>query len=258
MKCLDLSRNELTQLPEGLFLKLSNLQTLNLEQNQLEILPEMSSLENLIVLKFGANQVKQFPSSLCDRIYKKEYESESSPIPIFGGGAVHLSELVASRNLIDSMPSTIRRLVAIKTIDLSYNQITKVPGELGECHKLKELNLKENPMKDRRLYKLIDQCPTKKVLDYVRANIPLSKESKEQDNKANGPKSNDDGDVAFQASKSITVQQPGPTEIFKVVATKQILQMRKIVVCILRKLDLSNPKVMKKFIQVQTSNYFSY
>lgn len=32
----------------------------------------------------------------------------------------------------------------------------------------KELNLKANPISDRRLLKLIDQCRTKQVLDYVK------------------------------------------------------------------------------------------
>lgn len=167
-----------------------------------------------------------------------------------------MSVLVGMHNLIDSMPSTIRRLVALKTVDLSYNQITHVPGELGDCPKLKELNLKENPMKDRRLYKLIDQCPTKKVLDYIRANIPMSKETKEENDraeaKANGAKGADgDVDIAFQASKCVTIQSN--PDAFKVIVTKQILQQRKIVACILHNVDLTNPKVLKKFIQVQTS-----
>ena len=156
MKCLDLSRNQLTVLPD-LFGKLSNLQTLNLEQNKLETLPDMSALESLISLKFSSNQVNEFPSTLCDRIRKKEYESQSSPIPIYGGGAVHLSTLHARHNKIESIPTTICRLVSLKSLDLSDNQITKIPGELSDCSKLKDLNLKENPLKDRRLYKLIDQ-----------------------------------------------------------------------------------------------------
>jgi len=140
---------------------------------------------------------------------------------------------------------------------LSFNQITKVPGELGDCPKLKELYLKENPLKDRRLYKLIEQCPTKKQLDYIRANIPISKESKEQDEaKANGPKTKGatgDLDVAFTPAKSITIQQQSESsEIFRVIATKQIVSMRKIVACILHDVDLSKPKIMKKFIQIQT------
>lgn len=59
LKCLDLSRNELTELPDGLFTKLASLQTLNLDQNKLSSLPEMSGLEGLITFRFGSNQIKQ-------------------------------------------------------------------------------------------------------------------------------------------------------------------------------------------------------
>lgn len=256
LKTLDLSRNALTQLPEGLFAKLSSLQALNVEQNQLETLPDMSGLVGLLSFKFGSNQIKQFPSSLCDKIYKKELESQHSPVPIYGGGAVHLSELIGSHNQVESIPSSIRRLVVLKTLDLSDNKIVLIPKEIADCPKLAQLHLKDNPVKDRRLYKLIDQCPTKKVLDYIRANVPASKEVKEQDEKAaseaktNKSEEDDALEVDFKATKSIHVQQR--PDVFKVIVTKQILQQRKIVACILHNIDLTNPKVMKKFIQVQT------
>lgn len=281
LKTLDLSRNALTQLPDGLFTKLSKLQALNLEQNQLVSLPDMSSLVSLLTFKFGSNQITQFPSSLCDKIYKKELESQHSPVAIYGGGAVHLSELIGIHNQIESIPSSIRRLVVLKTFDLTDNKIVLVPREIADCSKLAQLHLKvvfkcffyfdisfcfllqENPIKDRRLYKLIDQCPTKKVLDYIRANVPLSKESKEQDEKTsteakpNGGETDDNLEVDFKAaSKSILVEQR--PDCFKVIVTKQILQQRKIVACILHNIDLSNPKIMKKFISVQTSMILTY
>lgn len=142
LKTLDLSRNALTQLPDGLFTKLSKLQALNLEQNQLESLPEMSSLVSLLSFKFGSNKITQFPSSLCDKIFKKELESKDSPVPIYGGGAVHLSELIGSHNQIESIPSSIRRLVVLKTFDLTDNKIVLVPREIADCSKLTQLHLK--------------------------------------------------------------------------------------------------------------------
>lgn len=263
LKCIDLSRNELTSLPENFFVKLTNLQTLNLEQNNLKSLPDMSTLINLIVLKFGSNSIDQFPSSLCNKIYKKP-DNASSPVPVYEGGAIHLSELFASHNQIDSIPTTIRFLIAIKTLDLSYNKIINVPGEISDCSKLKDLVLKENPLKDRRLYKMIEQCPTKKVLDYIRNNISFAKEVKEQSSKLSNSGENCEEDISFTCNKSITVKHT-PEKVFKVIATKQILQTRKIVACILRNVNLSNPKVLKKFIQIQTSKlcifqlvFFSY
>ncbi|KAI2805269.1 B3/4 domain [Blomia tropicalis] len=213
LKCIDLSRNELTSLPENFFVKLTNLQTLNLEQNNLKSLPDMSTLINLIVLKFGSNSIDQFPSSLCNKIYKKP-DNASSPVPVYEGGAIHLSELFASHNQIDSIPTTIRFLIAIKTLDLSYNKIINVPGEISDCSKLKDLVLKENPLKDRRLYKMIEQCPTKKVLDYIRNNISFAKEVKEQSSKLSNSGENCEEDISFTCNKSITVKHT-PEKVFK-------------------------------------------
>ena len=89
------------------------------------------------------------------------------------------------------------------------------------------------------------------MLDYLRANVPFTKETKEQGDNSNGTKTDDNLEVSFTPSKSITVQQK--SDIFKVIATKLILQQRKIVACILHNVDLSNPKVMKKFLHIQTS-----
>merc|ERR1712013_883217 len=47
-----------------------------------------------------------------------------------------------------------------------------VPGKLGDCIKLKELSLVENPLSDTRLKKMAAQKGTKSVLDYIRANCP--------------------------------------------------------------------------------------
>lgn len=116
LKCLDLSRNELTELPPMLFANLSNLQSLNLEQNQLTSLPDMSKLVSLVVFKCGSNQIEQFPASLCNRI--KKHIDPHSPNPIYSGGAIHLSDFEASHNRIDSIPDSIAFLIALKSIDL--------------------------------------------------------------------------------------------------------------------------------------------
>jgi len=53
-------------------------------------------------------------------------------------------------------------------MDLSENCITCVPGQLGDCSKLKELNLKGNKLADRKLLKLIDQGKQKSIVDYIK------------------------------------------------------------------------------------------
>lgn len=249
MKYLNISRNEIDSLPDLLFEKLTCLQTLNVEQNKLKTLPNMSKLSCLISLKCGSNELSHFPSSLCEKIR----ESVHSPVPIFEGGTVHLSELNASHNEIRFLPSIIERLVALKSLDLSFNQIETVPAQLANCGKLKELNLKNNPIKDRRLYKMIDQCAPKKVLDYLRTNLSTrnNKEIKAEDEElTNFRKKTDDQD-------KFTIRlQFNSEDKFVVLVSKLIAEQRKIVACIIHQMDLSNGKILKKFLAIQTSNGF--
>lgn len=257
LKCLDLSRNEIASLPEGIFDQMSSLQTLNLEQNQLISLPNMSKLSSLARLLVGSNQLAVFPESLCSRIYRKVDISNESPIPIYDGGAVHLSEFHASHNLIEDLPASIGNLAALKTLDLSYNKIVIIPKELADCGKLKEVNLKVNPVKDRRLGKLIEQCPTKKILEYVRASCPSLKAVPEVADQTPGAPSNATGDNKKGDDRKkckIIVQKP-LGEVFKILVTPTGLKQRKIVGCIVHNVDLSNPKVLRKFLALQTSKF---
>lgn len=50
------------------------------------------------------------------------------------------------------------------------------------------MNFKENPIADKRLYKLIDQCRSKQVLDYVRQNCPRKTSGGAGKNKKGGKK----------------------------------------------------------------------
>lgn len=125
LKFLDLSRNLLTELPSSIS-NLNNLQSFNVELNKLEQLCDLSKLSNLLVIKFGYNSLTQFPESLCNS----------------DANLVHLSEIHGQNNKITDIPMSISKLVALKILDLNGNEINVIPGQLGDCHKLKDLNLK--------------------------------------------------------------------------------------------------------------------
>lgn len=76
-------------------------------------------------------------------------------------------------------------------MDLCNNKLTDVPGELGDCLKLKEIRLKENKLRDRRLLKLVDQCHYKQVLEYIRSHC--QKSSKEQSTEPSNAKGKQKG-----------------------------------------------------------------
>ncbi len=84
----------------------------------------------------------------------------------------HLAEISVARNQISSLDPQVSKLVALKKFNVSSNQLKTVPGELADCHKMKELFLGDNPLSDNRLKKMVAQKPTKAVLDYIRQHCP--------------------------------------------------------------------------------------
>lgn len=82
------------------------------------------------------------------------------------------------------------------------------------------MNLKGNPVSDRRLFKLIDQCRTKQILDYVKQHCPKtnvtnkSKEGNAKNRKKKQADDTDDESIEVDYKYTITVKSPLPN--FKV------------------------------------------
>lgn len=133
---------------------LHELQSLVMSVNHLKSLPEScKNLSNLSVIKFDYNQMEDFPQSICSENLK-----------------THLAEIHAKNNSIKDIPPSISALAALKILDLTENKIDQVPGELGDCNRLKEVYLKGNKLSDRKLLKLVEQAKMKQILDYIRSN----------------------------------------------------------------------------------------
>ena len=142
---------------------------------------------------------------------------------------------------------------------LFFFLLSVVPGELADCLKLKELNLKGNNLSDKRLLKLVDQCRTKQVLDYVRQHCPkASGDSGGSVNKSKkgkkGRKSSENEHIANTLEKlthelkvlKVTDEAP------KIQITEKVKSVRPhIIACIVRNMTFTEES-FKKFIQLQT------
>jgi len=164
LRHLNLSYNQIKFLNEDLFLKLNQLETLNLSHNLLENLPTFST-ENkkLAILNLSHNQLENLPD------FPAELEN--------------LSHIDLSSNQFKVFPNTLLKINSLKFILIDSNQLTEIPNELSQLHKLKglsfidcfifgnllfvELRFKSNPLKDNRLKKLMEQEKIKPVLEYL-------------------------------------------------------------------------------------------
>ncbi|KAF7998312.1 hypothetical protein HCN44_009710 [Aphidius gifuensis] len=255
---LVLHSNKLTTIP-GCIKSLSKLKVIDCSRNQLVTLPEeLSSLSQLTIINFSSNNITHLPCQIKNTKLAS-LDLSNNKLEVFPdvcySELVLLAEIKVNANSIKEIPSSISLLSSLKLLDVADNNISTVPGELADCLKLKELNLKGNKLNDRRLYKLVDQCRTKQVLDYVRQNC------KKNDNNSSGK--NKKGKKNQKTSESDTVTQ----EIENLTHKVQVLRLADetpviklndivknvrphIVACVIRNLSFNND-TFKKMIQLQ-------
>jgi hypothetical protein len=125
---LDLSQNQLTSLPTEIG-QLSELQVLDLNQNQLTSLPaEIGQLSQLQTLDLNQNQLTSLPGEI--------------------GQLSQLQWLELNQNQLTSLPEEIGQLSELECLCLNHNQLTSLPTEIGQLSQLTKLELAENPLKD--------------------------------------------------------------------------------------------------------------
>lgn len=133
-----------------------------------------------------------------------------------------------------------------------------IPGEIADCNKLKELQLKGNPLSDKRLLKLVDQCHNKQILEYVKLHCPKQDGSVNSNSKSKKGKkvqklseSENNANVMDNLTHKMKIlKMANDTPVIKV--TKYVKNIRPyIAACIVRNMSFTEDS-FKKFIQLQT------
>ncbi|XP_076459454.1 malignant fibrous histiocytoma-amplified sequence 1 homolog [Babylonia areolata] len=126
---LDLSFNYFTEIPHPVF-SLVNLQELNFAYNDIEHVGEdIGQLVNLRFLNLGGNTLQSLPENIaiCEKIQKLDLSGKFYP-----------------RGKMKDFPQGVCSLVDLTELDLSWQQIEKIPDEFGNLVCLEKLNLKGN------------------------------------------------------------------------------------------------------------------
>ena len=248
LKLLDVSRNKLSSLPTSLFL-LPALQTLIVATNCLtdssfpedlsgEVLPELHQLD------MTGNKLTSLPSFLSI--------------------TTQLAELRVAHNSLSSLsPALVQSLVGLRVLEAQENQLKGLPHELAACSKLKTVRLEGNPLKDRRLLKLVAQHGTHKpkaVLDYLASRGPNPAPVGKKEGKKKGKTKvqpdgeEEDSDVVFSLQlPEVAVVRPEQGKGLEVVATGNARKVRPYLVCtVIRGVALATEDSMRQFISLQT------
>ncbi|OQV19627.1 Leucine-rich repeat-containing protein 47 [Hypsibius exemplaris] len=245
LKFLDVSHNEIEELPE-VFSSLTELHSINASVNLLGKIADLSQCVHLTYVDVSHNKLEDFPENLCS------------------GSLVNLLDIKLNANQMRNVSPEITLLTGLKQMDLSVNRITVLPKELSECQKLKEVLLQDNPLKDARLKKLIDQKPPKfkAVLDYIRDHCAPMKTAAATEaaagkakaaGKSKNKKKDGGGDEEVDVVLDEIVIMQGTDESKRVVCKPSVAEVRPyIVCCIIRNLQLDVPAKLKKFISIQT------
>lgn len=128
---------------------------------------------------------------------------------------------------------------------------------MADCGKLKEVNLKGNKLTDKRLLKLVDQCHTKSVLDYIRSHCPRSVSSttdagKSKKGKKHQKLSESEGTDAVESltHKLRVLKVANDSPVIKVADSVKSIRPY-VAACIVTNVSFTEAS-FKKFIQLQT------
>ncbi|VDN13594.1 unnamed protein product [Dibothriocephalus latus] len=144
---LNLSENNLTAIPEELFVQCTNLMLLDLSDNQLQTLPahlrRCSSLQQLILSR---NPLQHYPLRAVAAIKHLQ--------------VLHLSN---TQRRLDNIPSELDRLEKLVDLDLSENQLNRIPEPVFQLRSLRKLDVSRNAITD--LSMLTDNWPNLEYLN---------------------------------------------------------------------------------------------
>ena len=153
LETLDLSGNQLAELPEGLFDGLTSLRTLLLYGNRLTELPEglFAGLTSLETLWLYTNRLTALPEGLfagltsLDELHLKNNFLTALPEGLFAG-LTSLDELFLNSNRLTALPEGLfAGLTSLRTLHLYHNRLTALPeGLFAGLTSLESLYLNDN------------------------------------------------------------------------------------------------------------------
>jgi len=147
LKRLELWRNDITKIPPEIGL-LTHLEVLGLYGNQITVIPpEIKKLTNLRQLSLSNNLIKEIPS---DRTPSRQQScclfgevSKAKPAPPWGSGQ-EIGLLTQQHGSFPAGAKPAKQRCNLEFLDLSNNQITEIPPEIGQLTHLEILRLYGN------------------------------------------------------------------------------------------------------------------
>ena len=149
LEVLDLSDNELTELPEGAK-NLNQLTTLVLSGNKLEKLPSnVCLLKTLTTLDVAYNMIKTVPEAITNLNQLTKLNLSFNEIEVLPKAVCQLKKLTSldvNSNPIKIIPKEITNLHQLSTLRVANTMITALPSFLCQLKRLANLDVSRNEM----------------------------------------------------------------------------------------------------------------
>ncbi|XP_015589721.1 leucine-rich repeat-containing protein 40 isoform X1 [Cephus cinctus] len=170
---LDISHNMLKELPPDIT-SMRVLKKLDANSNNLEILPPFGELRHMEVLVLHTNNLKNFPDTTGCAALRELHLANNSIDEIDVSGLESMGQLrtlTLANNKIKEIPEEIVQLLNLERLDLSCNNISKVPGCIGIMPNLQNFVIDGNKLQNLR--RDIIQCGTHRILRHLRESIEM-------------------------------------------------------------------------------------
>ncbi|XP_076805622.1 vasorin-like [Clavelina lepadiformis] len=148
---LELSDNRLTSIPRNAFAGMPNVVRIYLENNKISSIDRdaLKNMSNLLELKLSNNRLSDFPKIVACPALSRLCLGGNELVRLRPDGLrqVNLEHLELSRNRLNQLPSTFfGGLSNMRVLDISSNQIHRVPQIISNMTSLQTLNLSHNPI----------------------------------------------------------------------------------------------------------------
>ncbi|TKY54510.1 Plant intracellular Ras-group-related LRR protein 6 [Spatholobus suberectus] len=146
---LDLSNNNLQNIPESLTARLLNMVVLDVHSNQLRSLPNsIGCLSKLKVLNVSGNLIEYLPKTIENCRSLEELNAnfnKLSQLPdTIGFELLNLKKLSVNSNKLVFLPRSTSHLTALKVLDARLNCLRSLPEDLENLINLETLNVSQN------------------------------------------------------------------------------------------------------------------
>ncbi|KAK5607767.1 hypothetical protein CRENBAI_012213 [Crenichthys baileyi] len=153
MLVLNLSHNSIDSIPNQLFINLTDLLYLDLSDNKLDSLPpQMRRLVHLQTLILNNNplmhaQLRQLPAMVAlQTLHLRNTQRTQSNMPTSLEGLTNLADVDLSCNDLTRVPEGLYSLSSLKRLNLSSNQISELSLCIDQWTQLETLNLSRNQL----------------------------------------------------------------------------------------------------------------